>query len=146
MTPAYSTLCFSSKKHVLILAIIFVQRLFGLFLEKSRNSGRLTCCRSKTKEQSFMDTEKIFVWNLDQNKQFEKENVFKPILSTYQRFREYDSKQDFEEKLYWFVEGHNCMYMTALWKRIFWVAEEVICRSKIYTFLQQKLWTIASKI
>ena len=61
-----------------------------------------------------MDTEKIFVCNLDQNKQFEKENVFKPISSTLGRFREYDFKQNFEEKLHWFVEGHNSMYKTAL--------------------------------
>ena len=69
-----------------------------------------------------MDTEKIFVWNLDQNKQFEEENVFKTISSTLGRYREYNSKRDFEDKLYWFVEGDNSMNMTALWKRIFSVA------------------------
>ena len=69
-----------------------------------------------------MDEEKIFLWEFDQNKQFKKEDVFKTIMGTLQRFRQYNSKQDFEEKLYWFVEGDNSMNMTALWKRIFSVA------------------------
>ena len=50
----------------------------------------------------------------DQNKQFEKGDVFKPIMGTPQRFREYNSKQDFEVKLYYFMGGDNGMSMTAL--------------------------------
>ena len=122
MTPAHSTLCFSSKKQMLILATIFVRGPVWTLWKKFRNFERLTCCRGKQKERSFMDTEKIFVWKLDQNKQFQKENVFKPISSTLGRFREYDLKQNFEEKLHWFVERDNSMYMTALWKRTFRVA------------------------
>ena len=73
-------------------------------------------------ERNFIHKEKIIFSKFDQNKQFEKGDVFKPIMGTLQRFREYNSKQDFEEKLYYFVEGDNGMSMTALWKRIFPVA------------------------
>ena len=78
MTLAHSTVCFSSKKQVLILATIFVRGRLATLWKKCRNFERLTCCRGKQKERSFIDSEKIFVWKLDQNKQFEKENVFKP--------------------------------------------------------------------
>ena len=69
-----------------------------------------------------MDEEKIIFWKSHQNKQFQTEDVVKSIMGTLQRFRQYNSKQDFEEKLCWFVEGDNSMNMTALWKRIFSVA------------------------
>ena len=73
-------------------------------------------------ERNFIHKEKIFFSKFDQNKQFEKGDVFKPIMGTPQRFREYNSKQDFEVKLYYFMEGDNGMSMTALWKRILPVA------------------------
>ena len=73
-------------------------------------------------ERNFIHKEKIIFSKFDENKQFEKGDVFKPIMGTPQRFREYNSKQDFEVKLYYFVEGDNGMSMTALWKRIFPVA------------------------
>ena len=73
-------------------------------------------------ERNFIHTEKIIFSKFDQNKQFEKGDVFKPIMGTTERFREYNSKQNFEVKLYYFVEGDNGMPMTALWKRIFPVA------------------------
>ena len=79
MRLAHSTLCFSSKKQMLILVTIFVRGRLATLWKKCRNFERLTCCRGKQKERSFIDSEKIFVWKLDQNKQFEKENVFKPI-------------------------------------------------------------------
>ena len=73
-------------------------------------------------QRNFIQKEKIIFSKFDQNKQFEKGDVFKPIMGTPQRFREYNSKQDFEVKLYYFVEGDNGMSMTALWKRILPVA------------------------
>ena len=77
---------------------------------------------TKRIERNFMDKEKKNLWEFGQNKQFKKGDVFKPIMGTPQRFREYNSKQDFEVKLYYFMEGDNGMSMTALWKRILPVA------------------------
>ena len=64
--------------------------------------------------ETFIHKEKIIFSKFDENKQSEKGDVFKPIMGTLQRFREYNSKQDFEVKLYYFVEGDNGMSMTAL--------------------------------
>ena len=69
---------------------------------------------NKRIEQNFIQEEKIIFSKFDENKQFEKGDVFKPIMGTLQTFREYNSRQDFEVKLYYFVEGDNGMSMTAL--------------------------------
>ena len=141
MTLAHSTVCFSSKKQVLILATIFVRGPVWTLWKKFRNFERLTCCRGKQKERSFMDAEKIFEWKLDQNKQFEKENVFKPVWVRSEGF-----ENMFQNRI-------SRRSYTALWKVIL-VCTWPLCESDSfdllkkfyyaeakYFFLQQKLWT-----